>query len=106
MLGEAPGDAVLEPQQPLDALLRGDVAADAAIAGKVAFRVEHRLAGGEHVAAAALRELAPHQHVAGGRARLQNRPMLVPAAFDLEAGFPALLADHRFRERLPYWLAA
>src|SRR5439155_21529406 len=106
VLGEAPGDAVLEPQQPLDALLRGDVAADAAIAGEAAFRVEQRLAGGEHVAAAAVLELAPHQHVAERRARLESRAMLVPAAFDLDAGFPALLADDRFGERLLYRIAA
>src|SRR5258708_5809038 len=30
VLGEAPRDAVLEPQQPLDALRRRDIAADAA----------------------------------------------------------------------------
>ena len=106
MLGEAPGDAVLQAQQPLDALLRGDVAADPAIAGEAAFRVEHRLAGGEHVTAAAIVQLAPHQHVAERRARLEHSAMLVPAAFDLEAGFPALLADDRFGERLLYRIAA
>ena len=37
---------------------------------------------------------------------VQDRAMLVPAAFDLEAGFPALLADDRFGERLFYRIAA
>src|SRR2546430_17617673 len=100
MLGEAPGDAVLEPQQPLDALLRGDVAADAAIAGKVAFRVEHRLAGGEHVTAAAIHALAAHPHGAGGRGRLLARAPVGPAPLALAAGFPARRALCRVRGSL------
>src|SRR5258708_17879730 len=106
VLGEAPREAVLEPQQPLDALLRRDIAADAAIAGEVALGVEHGLAGGEHVAAIAIVELAPHQDIAERLARLERRAMRVPAAFDLDAGFPAALAEDALGERLLDGVAA
>src|SRR5207302_8567624 len=47
-LGEAAGNAVLEPQQLLATFLRGDVAANAAIALEAAAAVEHRLAAQGH----------------------------------------------------------
>src|SRR5439155_6644546 len=88
IFGEAPSDAVLQPQQPLDPLLRRDVAPDAAIAGEAALGVEHRLAGGEHIAAVAVVELAPHQDIAERLAGFEQRAMRVPAALDLDAGLP------------------
>src|SRR5258708_23786372 len=60
VLGEAPRDAVLEPQQPLDPLLRRDVASDAAIAGEAAPGIEHPVAGAENSAAIAVSQLPPN----------------------------------------------
>jgi hypothetical protein len=84
---------VLEAQQLLAALLLGDVTADAAIAGKAPLGVEHRLAAHADVAPAAVAEVAPHEHFAERRPRLEQLAVRVPAALDLDAGFPALLAE-------------
>src|SRR6185436_10115471 len=99
-LGEAAGDAVLEPQQPHHALLRGDVAADAAVAGEALARVEDRLAADAEVAPAAVLEGAPHQDIPVGLARRENCAVRVPAALDLDAGVPAVLAELTLGELL------
>jgi hypothetical protein len=98
--GEAQGYGVVELEELLDALLLGDVAADAAIAGEAAPAVEHRLAADADVAARAVRHVAPHQHVAERGVRFERRAMRFPAAFDLDAGFPAFLAEDALREAL------
>jgi hypothetical protein len=69
-LGEAAGDDVLQAQQLLAALLFGDVAAHAAIAGKAVPGVEHRLAAHADVAPVAVVEVAPHEHFAERLPRL------------------------------------
>src|SRR6185436_3235482 len=92
-LGQAQRHRVVELEELLDALLLGDVAADAAIAEEAPLGIEHRLAADADVAPRAVGEGAPHQHVAERRARFEHDAVLFPAAFDLDAGFPALLAD-------------
>jgi hypothetical protein len=99
-LCEAARHPMLEAQQADDALLRRDIATDAAVAREAFARIEKRLAADAEVAAAAVLEGAPHQHVAERLARRQYCPVFVPGAFDVEAGFPALLADLAPDERL------
>src|SRR6185503_4751994 len=83
-----------------------DVAAGAAVAGEAAARVEQGLAAREHVATGAVLELAPHERIVEGLARLEQLAVLVPAALDLDAGFPAPLADDPLGERAPGGVAA
>ena len=99
-LGEAQRNRVVELEQLLDALLLGDVAADAAIAEEASLGIEHRLAADADVAARAVGEGAPHEHVAERRALLEHDLVRLPAALDLDAGFPALLADQAVGARL------
>ena len=61
---------------------------------------KRRLAAHADVAPRAVGQVAPHQHVAERRARLEQRAVRVPAALDLDAGFPAPLADDAPGERL------
>ena len=97
-LRQAQRDRVVQLEQLLDALLLGDVAADAAIAGEAAARVEGRLAADADVAPPAVGQVAPHEDVAERRALFQQRAVRFPAALDLDAGVPALLAEDGLRE--------
>jgi hypothetical protein len=99
-LGKAQRDGVIQLEKLLDALLLGDVAADAAVAAEAATTVEGRLAADADVAAPAIGQVAPHEHVAERRVRLQQRAVRFPAAVDVDAGFPALLAEDALRHPL------
>ena len=92
--GEQPRNLVLQAQDQLGALLRGDVAADAAVAGEFSARPEDRLAAHLHIARRAVGKLARHEHVVEGLPCLEDDTMRFPAAFDFEAAtLPASRAD-------------
>ena len=90
--GEQARHLVLEAQHLLGALLLGDVAPHAAVAGEAAVGVEQRLAAHAHVAHAAVEHRAPHQQVVERLARSSSaRCASQPPR--LRGRFPSALAD-------------
>ncbi len=90
---ERTGHLVLEAQELLRALLRGDLPAHAPVADEPAVCRVHRLAAHAKIARAAVALRAPHQHVVVGQAGGEELAVGVPAAFDVQAGLPPARAD-------------
>src|SRR5205807_1578635 len=98
--GQRMRDLVLEAQHLLGALLRRNVAADAAVAREAAVSGEQRLAAHCDIAPAAVGHRAPQQCVVKGLARIKARTVRLPAAFDLQVALPEVAAHQAFAQLL------